>query len=148
MGPSPVAQRLGRSSMSGIERGLLLREERGADAPGLHRLERLGIEVVVVEVFVRDHPHRAQPVGSEQPALLERLEAVGIGEQPGQQVAALAQDSTKPAEVVDPEVVEPQILGRAAERAGDPFAQVEGCVADPDHAVAQDSARRLGHESQ
>ena len=65
VGPPPIAKGFGRRAVTGVEGRLLSLEKGRAHAPGLHRRERLGIEVVVVEVFVRDHSHRPDPFGSE-----------------------------------------------------------------------------------
>ena len=147
MGSTPVAERLGRGAVTGVEGRLLPLEERGANSPGPHRLERLGVEVVVVEVLVRDHVHRAQPLGAEQAALLERLEPIRVGEEPGEQVPPPVEGPAEPAEVVDPEVVEPQVVDGVVQRARDPLAQVQRRVADPDHPVSEDSPDGLGHQS-
>ena len=115
---APGLERLvGRAAVRVVERGLLVEQELAARLePRADRADRVGREVVEEEVLVRDHPERAQPLAAEQPALLERLEPLVVGEQAGQQVALAVVDAAQPAEVVEAEVVEPQLVGVAPER--------------------------------
>ena len=84
---APERERLlGRLRPRRVEARLLL-EQVGAARAAAERLDGLGREVEVVEVLVRDHAERAQPLGAEQPALLERVERGVVGEQLRQPLA-------------------------------------------------------------
>ena len=125
LGRAPAAERLGRRLRLGVvERRLLLEQIRAARAlAAADRLDRVGGEVEVVQVLVRDHPERSQPLGAEQRALLERRERVVVGQQAGQEVAGAVAGRAQPPEVVEAEVVEPQVLRLAAERGRDAAAE-------------------------
>ena len=99
------------------------------------------------QVLVRDHPQRAEPLGAEQPALLERLQPLVVGEQAGEEVALAVVHAAQPAEVVEPEVVEPQLVRVAVERAGDAAEEPRRRVADADDAAVEHVLDRLGDEA-
>ena len=109
-------------------------------------LERLALAVVVVQILVRDHPDRLEPLGPEQAALLEGLQPLGVREQLREQVAAAVDHRAQPAQVVDAEVVEPELLRRQPDSVGNPVAEAGRAVADADHAVAQHPPQRLGDQ--
>ena len=80
--------------------------------PRPDRGDRVGGVIEVVEVLVRDHRQRAQPLAAEQAALLEALQARVVVEQAVEQRrAAGVADAAQPAQVVEAEVVEPQFAG-------------------------------------
>ena len=114
--------------------------------PRAKRADRVGGEVVEEEVLVRDHPERAEPLAAEETALLECREAIVVAEEVGQEVARPVVDGTQPAEVVEAEVVEPELLRIAVERGRHAPAESRRRVADADRAVAELCADRLGHE--
>ena len=156
-GGAPGAERRGRVlAVLGVEGGLRLEQVRPPRLVLLpDRRHRVRTEVEVVQVLVRDHPERAQPVASEQAPLLEAGERRVVGEQLRQPVAAGVRGRLQPAEVVEAEVVEPHLVGLVAERAGDAPAQRRRRVADADHAVAEhladglrDHAGRVGEVDQ
>src|SRR4029078_677337 len=75
----PLVEGRGGGAGAAIEGALLPRQKFRPAAPRLHARERLVGEVVVVEVFVRDHPDRAQPVRAEEAALPESEHATLVG---------------------------------------------------------------------
>src|SRR4029078_11438599 len=127
---------LSRTAGSRVEVVLLAQEELGPDPAGLHAGQGLGREVVVVEVLVRDHTDRAEPGGTEETTFLERQETPLVSEEPGEQVPAAVQHAPQPAEMIDPEVVEPEIVRVPIERGRHAPAEGLRRVADPDRAVA------------
>lgn len=116
-----------RAGRAGVERGLLLQQEGAA---GLLDLpvgpDGLPVEVVVVQVLVGDRAEGAQPVGTEEPALLEGAEQFGIGEQAREFVAPGDTQTPDPAEVVEADVVDPRLGRVGAEGAGDAAAESDG----------------------
>jgi hypothetical protein len=139
--PAPGGERL---VAVGVVEARLLLEQVGAArvlADGRHGLRG---EVEVRQVLVRDHPDAAQPLAAEQRALLEARERGVVGQQAGEQVAGAVADGPQPAEVVEAEVVEPQLAGGAAECSGRAAAQPRRRVADAHGVVAHHLLQRLG----
>ena len=119
-GGAPGAERRGRVlAVLGVEGGLRLEQVRAARLVLLpDRRHRVRTEVEVVQVLVRDHPERAQPVAAEQAPLLEAGERRVVGEQLRQPVAVGVRGRLQPAEVVEAEVVEPHLVGRRGRARG------------------------------
>ncbi len=110
-----------------VETGLLVAQE---GTPGLLGLlvgaYGVPVEVVVVQVLVGDRAERLQPVGAEQPSLLEGAEQRGVGEQAREFVASGDVQAAHPAEVVEADVVDVGLLRVGAEDAGDTAAEADG----------------------
>ena len=103
-----------------------------------------------MQILVGERAQGPQPVGAEQPALLEGAQRGVVGEQPRQQLGAVQRQRPQPAEVVEPHVVVAgpvRVPERGRVRAGRPRRpahQPDRRIADPDDTVAEHLGHRLG----
>ncbi|MGC0429953.1 hypothetical protein RKD32_006308 [Streptomyces sp. SAI-195] len=100
-----------------------------------------------MQVLVGDRAQGAQPLGAEEPALLEGAQQRRVGQQPRQLVASADAQAAQPAEVVEADVVDEGVVRVGAQHAGDAAAEPDRRVADADDPVAEVAGHGLGDES-
>src|SRR5665647_549998 len=144
--PAPFAQGgSGADPDRVIERPLLAKQELAARLRATpDRCDRVAGEVVVVEVLVGQATQQLDPLGPEEPALLDRGQQLGVADEVRQRVAAVVVKTAQPPQVVEADVVEGGAIEVKTQRSGSPATQADRCVTDPQNPITQHLLHRLG----